>query len=223
MELSQHLQLKQTLTPQQILLSTLLQLPSMALELRIKTELEINPLLELEDDVLELDNPEEEAEMQQGIMAAVRSHFRPEFINRLDDVLIFNQLTKEVMKPIVKIQLKRLKKLMMDREIELVFQDEVLDYLAEEGYNPMFGARPLKRVIQARIQDFLADKIIQGEITDDSRVQIYLDEDMKIACLEGDGPVPQFERAVDPELPEESQEEQVEEGNETPEQDSEQD
>ena len=65
MELSQHLELKQTLTPQQILLSTLLQLPSMALELRIKTELEINPLLELEEDVIELDNPEEEAETEE--------------------------------------------------------------------------------------------------------------------------------------------------------------
>ncbi len=169
-----------------------------------------------------VETPEEEAQMQQGIMAAVRSHFRPEFINRLDDVLIFNQLTKEVMKPIVKIQLKRLKKLMMDREIELVFQDEVLDYLAEEGYNPMFGARPLKRVIQARIQDFLADKIIAGEITDDSRVQIYLDEDMKIACLEGDGPVPQFERKVEPPEEQIEEEDQAQEENEVPEQDTEQ-
>ncbi|MCG8635723.1 MAG: AAA family ATPase [Desulfobacterales bacterium] len=157
-----------------------------------------------------VETPEEEAEMQQGIMAAVRSHFRPEFINRLDDVLIFNQLTKEVMKPIVDIQLNRLKKLMMDREIELVFQDEVLDYLAEEGYNPLFGARPLKRVIQARIQDFLADKIIAGEISDESRVQIYLDEDMKIACLEGDGPVPQFERKPEPDPEEEPQENEAE-------------
>ena len=65
MELSQHLDLKQTLTPQQILLSTLLQLPSMALELRIKTELEINPLLELVEDIIELDNPEEEGETEE--------------------------------------------------------------------------------------------------------------------------------------------------------------
>ncbi|MCG8615503.1 MAG: AAA family ATPase [Desulfobacterales bacterium] len=138
---------------------------------------------------------EEEKEMQQGIMGAVRSHFRPEFINRLDDVLIFNQLTKEVMKPIVLIQLNRLKKLMMDKEIELTFTDEVLDWLADEGYNPLFGARPLKRVIQARIQDFLADEIIQGNIVEESQVNIYLDEEEKIAFTTGDEPVPVFERA----------------------------
>ena len=138
---------------------------------------------------------EEEREMQQGIMGAVRSHFRPEFINRLDDVLIFNQLTKEVMKPIVLIQLNRLKKLMMDKEIELTFTDEVLDWLADEGYNPLFGARPLKRVIQARIQDFLADQIIQGNIVEESRVNIYLDEEESVAFVTGDEPVPVFERA----------------------------
>ncbi|MCG8683543.1 MAG: AAA family ATPase [Desulfobacterales bacterium] len=127
-----------------------------------------------------VETEEEEKAMQQGIMEAVRSHFRPEFINRLDDVLIFNQLSKEVMRPIVDIQLKRLKKLMLDKEIHLDIHDDVKDMLADEGFNPLFGARPLKRVIQTRIQDFLAEKIIQGDIVEDSQVRIVLDEDRNI-------------------------------------------
>ncbi len=127
-----------------------------------------------------VETEEEEKAMQQGIMEAVRSHFRPEFINRLDDVLIFNQLSKEVMRPIVDIQLKRLKKLMLDKEIHLDIHDDVKDMLADEGFNPLFGARPLKRVIQTRIQDFLAEKIIQGDIVEDSQIRIVLDEDRNI-------------------------------------------
>ncbi|WP_084691868.1 ATP-dependent Clp protease ATP-binding subunit [Desulfobacter vibrioformis] len=152
------------------------------------------------------ETPEEEAQMQQGIMAAVRSHFRPEFINRLDDVLIFNQLTREVMRPIVHIQLKRLQRLLADKEITLTFTDELIDSLADEGFNPMFGARPLKRVIQSRVQDFLADQIIQGEITEESTVHLFLDQDRNIAFVSGETPVPVFERETDsPQPPEESQ------------------
>lgn len=111
-----------------------------------------------------VETEEEQKEMKQAIMEAVRGHFRPEFLNRLDDILIFNQLTPEAMRPIVDIQLKRLQKLLADRQIELEVGDEAREMLAQEGYNPMYGARPLKRVIQTRLQDPFAEALIAGEI-----------------------------------------------------------
>ncbi len=132
------------------------------------------------DHIIPTETEEEEQQMHEGLMAAVRSHFRPEFLNRLDDILVFKQLTLEVMKPITLIQLNRLKKLLLEREIEMEVSDEVVNYLAETGYNPMFGARPLKRVIQSKLQDLLAEKIIQGEIENESRIKIDLDEDKNI-------------------------------------------
>lgn len=110
--------------------------------------------------------------MNEGIMQAVRSHFRPEFLNRLDDILIFRQLTPEIMAPIVDIQLNRLKNLLMEREIHLEVQDEAKKLLAKEGFNPVYGARPLKRVIQSRIQDPLAEKIICGTIQEGNTVTV---------------------------------------------------
>ncbi|MCP3940804.1 MAG: AAA domain-containing protein [Desulfobacteraceae bacterium] len=117
-----------------------------------------------------VENEEEAALMTQGIMEAVRAHFRPEFLNRLDDILIFKQLTMEVMKPIVDIQLGRLEKLLADKQIQITVDDAVRELLAQEGYNPMYGARPLKRLIQTRLQDLLAEKIIQEEIKEEDTV-----------------------------------------------------
>ncbi len=138
----------------------------------------------------------EEEEMRQGLMAAVRSHFRPEFLNRLDDILIFKQLTLDVMKPIVMIQLKRLKKLLLDKEIQMDVDDAVVTYLAEMGYNPLFGARPLKRVIQSKLQDLLAEKIIQGEIKGESEIRVTLDEDQNIV-IAGDDDAPETSHLED--------------------------
>jgi ATP-dependent Clp protease ATP-binding subunit ClpB len=124
-----------------------------------------------------VETEEEEKSMNQGIMEAVRSHFRPEFLNRLDDILVFKQLTAEVMKPIVEIQLGRLTKLLKDKQIRIEVEDAVKELIAQEGFNPMYGARPLKRVIQTRIQDLLAEKIIQGEIKEGDTVFVTADED----------------------------------------------
>jgi ATP-dependent Clp protease ATP-binding subunit ClpB len=106
------------------------------------------------------------------IMEVVRGRFRPEFLNRLDDILIFRQLTLDVMKPIVDIQLGRLARLLLDREIVLRVEDDARTLLAEAGYNPLYGARPLQRVIQTRLQDPLAEKIIAGEVIDGSTVLV---------------------------------------------------
>jgi ATP-dependent Clp protease ATP-binding subunit ClpB len=107
---------------------------------------------------------EEIQEMNAGIMKAVRSHFRPEFINRLDDILVFKQLTIECMKTIADIQVKRLAKLLQEKEIQLQVSDEALLLLGNLGFNPLMGARPLNRVIQTRLQDPLAEDIIAGKI-----------------------------------------------------------
>ena len=116
---------------------------------------------------------EEDAQrMIQGIMQAVRGHFRPEFLNRLDDILVFSQLSPEVMPIIVDIQLRKLQELLQERQIELDVKEEAKLLLAEEGFNPLYGARPLKRVIQARLQDHLAEEIISGAIQEDQTVVV---------------------------------------------------
>ena len=119
---------------------------------------------------------EEAMQVKVGIMEAVRGHFRPEFINRLDDVLIFDQLTLEAMTPIVEIQLSRLGKLLKEKQMELDVNSEAKTFLAEKGFNPEYGARPLKRVIQERLQDPLAEKIIAGDINEGDKVLVSLVE-----------------------------------------------
>lgn len=119
-----------------------------------------------------VETEEEAKEMQTQIMDAVRAHFRPEFLNRLDDILIFNQLTLETMRPIVDIQLSRLIKKLADREVELLFTDTARDQLATWGFNPIYGARPLKRVIQSRVQDPLSDMFLRSEIEPGNRIEV---------------------------------------------------
>ncbi len=113
---------------------------------------------------------EEIDQMNASIMEAVRAHFRPEFLNRLDDILVFRQLTLDVMKPIADIQLGRLYKLLKEKDIELCVKEEARTLLARQGFNPLMGARPLSRVIQSKIQDPLAEKIISGEINPGDKV-----------------------------------------------------
>jgi ATP-dependent Clp protease ATP-binding subunit ClpB len=118
---------------------------------------------------------EEIQEMNAAIMRAVRSHFRPEFINRLDDILVFKQLTIEGMKTIADIQLKRLARLLREQAISLQFKEEALTLLAQLGFNPLMGARPLNRVIQTHLQDPLAEDIISGKIQPGDTVCISVD------------------------------------------------
>jgi len=106
------------------------------------------------------------------VMEMVRSHFRPEFLNRLDEIILFHRLKRENMGAIVDIQLTRLAKLLEDRKIVLDLTDEARDYLATQGYDPAYGARPLKRVIQKLVQDPLAEAILEGTIHDEQIVKI---------------------------------------------------
>ena len=106
------------------------------------------------------------------VMDAVRSHFRPEFLNRLDETIIFDRLARSDMAAIVAIQLRRLEKRLESRKITLALDKPAEDWLAEEGYDPVFGARPLKRVIQRALQDPLAEMILSGDVLDGSEVRV---------------------------------------------------
>jgi ATP-dependent Clp protease ATP-binding subunit ClpB len=114
---------------------------------------------------------EDVAEVRDLVMAAVRAHFRPEFLNRLDDIILFHRLRRTEMGAIVDIQLLRLQKLLDDRRIKLELDPSARAWLADKGYDPVYGARPLKRVIQREVQDPLAEKILAGEIADGALVR----------------------------------------------------
>ena len=106
------------------------------------------------------------------VMAAVRAHFRPEFLNRLDDQIIFERLTRDDMAGIVSIQLGLLEKRLAGRKIALDLDDAAKQWLADEGYDPVFGARPLKRVMQRHLQDPLAEMLLAGDVKDGDSVNV---------------------------------------------------
>ncbi len=106
---------------------------------------------------------ESSEEMENQVMALLRQEFRPEFINRIDDIILFHSLTREDLRQIVDIRLKRINRMLADRQLSLELTDAAKDRLAEMGWDPVFGARPLKRVIQREIQDALARQLLQGE------------------------------------------------------------
>jgi ATP-dependent Clp protease ATP-binding subunit ClpB len=105
-------------------------------------------------------------------MEDLKKFFRPEFLNRVDDIVIFNPLTKELLKTIVDIQLARMKKYLKDRKIDIVLTDDAKNYLAEIGYDPVYGARPLKRAIQKEIMNRLAKDILEGTFSDGDTVEV---------------------------------------------------
>jgi len=107
-----------------------------------------------------------------AVMAAVRDAFRPEFLNRLDEILLFRRLSRDDLKGIVTIQLERLRKLLADRKITLEVDAAASAWLANAGYDPVYGARPLKRVIQRELQNPLAQQILEGHIPDGSTVHV---------------------------------------------------
>jgi len=112
------------------------------------------------------------SEAKRSVMEAVRAHFRPEFLNRLDDMIVFDRLTRADMTGIVTIQLKRLEKRLASRKIALDLDEGARKWLADEGYDPVYGARPLKRVIQRQLQDPLAEMILAGEVKDGDTVHV---------------------------------------------------
>ncbi len=106
------------------------------------------------------------------VMGVVKGHFRPEFLNRLDEIILFHRLKRENMGAIVDIQIGRLKKLLVDRKIDIKVDDAARSWLADKGYDPAYGARPLKRVIQKNLQDPLAEELLAGRIKDGDTVEV---------------------------------------------------
>ena len=121
--------------------------------------------------VSQKDGEDSEA-VREEVMSVVRAHFRPEFLNRVDEIVLFHRLRREQMGAIVDIQVKRLEKLLEERKIALEITPEARDFLAEKGYDPAYGARPLKRVIQKLLQDPLAGRILAGTVKDGNVVRV---------------------------------------------------
>ncbi|HWH17364.1 MAG TPA: ATP-dependent chaperone ClpB [Allosphingosinicella sp.] len=120
----------------------------------------------------ELSEGQKVEDVEPQVMEVVRAHFRPEFLNRLDEIILFHRLGQEHMGPIVDIQVGRVQKLLADRKIRLELTDGARAWLGRVGYDPVYGARPLKRAIQKYLQDPLADAILRGEVPDASAVQV---------------------------------------------------
>ncbi len=115
--------------------------------------------------------------VQDAVRQELRNHFRPEFLNRIDDIVLFKNLTRDQIQDIVEVQLKDLKKRLADRNISLELSDKVKEMLAEKGYDPIFGARPLKRAIQKYLQDPLSMKILQEDFQDGDVISVDTDND----------------------------------------------
>ncbi|HKN01573.1 MAG TPA: AAA family ATPase, partial [Candidatus Binataceae bacterium] len=115
---------------------------------------------------------EDYEKMKAECLDVMRQSFRPEFLNRVDEIVVFHPLNREQLRQIVEVQLARLRKRLEERKIELELTDKARDYLAEHGYDPSFGARPLKRLIQRELETALGRKLLSGEIRDNSRVRV---------------------------------------------------
>ena len=107
----------------------------------------------------------------------LRRHFKPEFLNRVDEVLVFHHLEAGHLRKIVDIQFARVAGILADRHVELELTDAAKDFLAREGFDPVYGARPLKRAIQRHVQDRLARAVLAGEIADGQKVALDVDGD----------------------------------------------
>jgi len=114
-------------------------------------------------------------EMKRRVMETLTSHFKPEFLNRIDEMIIFRSLTVEDIKKIADLQLSYLAKRVEERGIELTYTEKVKSMIAKEGYDPIYGARPLKRLIQKKLQDALALKILKGEVKEGDKVKLDAD------------------------------------------------
>ncbi len=113
-----------------------------------------------------------ETQMRDKVMEALKLHFKPEFLNRVDDILIFHRLSKEQLKNIVTLQIRRLSKLLEERQLHLELTDKARDFLADAGYDPVYGARPLRRAIQHHLQDKLAPMLLEGKFKEGDTILV---------------------------------------------------
>ena len=126
-------------------------------------------------DILDLNGSSEIGDqiiMKQRVMDAMKNHFKPEFLNRIDEQVIFNSLDKTNLRGIVKLETRRLQRRLEDRQINLIVKDEALDFLADVGFDPVYGARPLKRTIQRELETVIAHDILAGDFADGDTIVV---------------------------------------------------
>jgi ATP-dependent Clp protease ATP-binding subunit ClpB len=126
----------------------------------------------LGSELIDPDLPEETVE--ERVMNVMRGHFRPEFLNRVDDVIVFHRLSREDLRRIVDIQFAHLRERLASRRIDIELSDEAADWLAEHGYDPSYGARPVKRLMQTAIADPLALRILEGDFRDGDSLRVVV-------------------------------------------------
>lgn len=114
----------------------------------------------------------QEKELREKLDALLKSHFRPEFLNRIDEIVMFNRLGKEHIESIVRLQLERVAKRLEDRRISIEFTDDAVAYIADKGYNPSFGARPVKRAVQSFVENPLSKKLLEGSFADGASIKV---------------------------------------------------
>ncbi|HEU4595587.1 MAG TPA: ATP-dependent chaperone ClpB [Pyrinomonadaceae bacterium] len=120
---------------------------------------------------------DDEKQTREAVLQILREHFKPEFLNRVDDIVIFHQLSRAQIAEIIEVQLERLRSMLAERNMALVLEDSAKELLAREGYDPMYGARPLKRAIQTLIQNPLATKLLRGEIAPGQTIRVRAEGD----------------------------------------------
>ncbi len=138
---------------------------------------------------------DDEKQVREAVLEVLRENFKPEFLNRVDDIVIFHQLTREQIGDIIEIQLERLRRLLAERDMHLVLDDSARVLLAREGYDPLYGARPLKRAIQTLIQNPLASKLLRGEVLPGQTVRVSADGDQMQFTADGGDAVTEAAKA----------------------------
>jgi ATP-dependent Clp protease ATP-binding subunit ClpB len=127
--------------------------------------------------IQEMTGKESYEKIRKAVLEVVGQHFKPEFINRVDEIVVFEALNKEQIRQIVDIQLRSVEKRMSDLGYRIKFSDKLKDKLAEAGYDPVFGARPLKRVIRQLVENPLAESLLTGKFKTDKEIKVDLDND----------------------------------------------
>jgi ATP-dependent Clp protease ATP-binding subunit ClpB len=126
--------------------------------------------------IQDLAGEENYAAMKASVMEVVSAHFRPEFLNRIDDVVVFHPLEREHIRRIVDIQLEYLRKRLADREMTITLDEKAIERLAEAGFDPVYGARPLKRAIQQQVENPLAQRILAGDFSPGDAIEVTAPE-----------------------------------------------
>jgi ATP-dependent Clp protease ATP-binding subunit ClpB len=124
------------------------------------------------DIILDADTPEKINDAKTTVSTLLKSTFRPEFLNRIDEIVMFSRLDRSCISGIVRNQLERVSHRLDDRRIKIVFDNKAVDFLSQKGYDPAFGARPVKRAIQAYVENVLAKELLEGKFSDDSTIKV---------------------------------------------------